>query len=158
MNLGFQQTDLSIKLDLNSGVNFQLLEYLYFNSQEFGQLRTLTTSDGISVPRAIENIIERFGPYVASGIVHDGAFREKLEQLQPNGTWIPFMVTDTNDGRANRLIEEALKSEGCSWLERTIIYHTLQLFGWKAFDDDRDAINNKPTVADIAVLVKPVTT
>ena len=127
MTYGFQQTKLVVEFDLVSGVDFQLKEYLYYNSQQFGQLRTMTASDGLSVPRIVENVVERFGPYLASGIMHDGAFRGKLEQLQEDGTWIPFMITDTNDSRANDLIEECLKSEGCSWLERTIIYHMLGL-------------------------------
>lgn len=154
---GFFQTDLLIKLDLKSGINFQLQEYLYFNSDEFGSLRTKTNSDGISVPRVFENAIERFGSYVASGILHDGAFRGCLEQEQQDGSWTPFMTADLNDGRANHLIEEALKSEGCSWLERETIYAMLQLFGWKAFDDDRKA-DNQPTREDLQKLIKPITT
>ena len=151
---GFTQKKLLVDLNLVTGVDFDLQEYLYFNSDLFGKLRTKTSSDGISAPRLIENIIQRFGPYVASGIIHDGAFRMKLEQQQPDGTWIPFMADDKDDGRANALIDEALKSEGCSWLEREIIYNALQLFGWKAFDDDRKS-GNVPSHADIAALNLP---
>lgn len=155
MTYGFQQTTLQINLDLITGINFDLLEYLYFQSKQFGSLRTKTSSDGIS-----GGIIPHFGPYVASGILHDGAFRidevtkiAKLEQLIVDGTWFPLLL---DEGDCNALIDEALRSEGCSWLERQIIYNALQLFGWKAFDDDRHS-TNQPTPNDIAQLNKTIT-
>lgn len=153
--VGFIQTELLIKLDLVTGVDFELQEYLYFNSFHFGKLRTKTKSDGISSPTFVQNIIQRFGPYVASGILHDGAFRMKLERQDADGAWLPFMVDDKDDSRANILIDEALKSENCSWLEREVIYHMLQLFGWKAFDEDRTQVN-KPSQDDLAKLIKPL--
>lgn len=147
---GFSQKTLLINLNLITGIDFQPQEYLYFGSEKFGYLRTLTDSDGIS-----GGILPHFGPYIASGIMHDGAFRGRLEQQQADGTWMVIGLKDTNDGNANALIEECLKAEGCSWLERTIIYYTLQLFGWKAFDDDRHDLSSKPSEADLAALIKP---
>lgn len=152
---GFIQKELLVKFNLVTGDDLTMQEYLYYNSDIFGKLRTMTESDGISDPKILQPFLQKFGPYVASGFIHDGAFKGKLEQQQPDGTWIPFMLDDMNDGRANQLIEEALKSEGCSWLERTIIYHMLQMFGWKAWDDDRMAIGNKPTTEDLQKLIKP---
>jgi Protein of unknown function (DUF1353) len=152
---GFVQKELLVKFNLVTGNDMWMQEYLYFNSDLFGALRAMTETDGISDPKILQPMLERFGPYVASGFIHDGAFRGKLEQQQPDGSWAPFMLADMNDGRANQLIEEALKSEGCSWLERTLIYHALEMFGWKAFDDDRADLGNKPSQADLQKLIKP---
>lgn len=152
---GFTQKKLLIDLDLVTGINFQLQEYLYFDSDKFGKLRTKTDSDGISAPP--NPMVQRFGPYIASGILHDGSYRidsegvAKLEQQVISGEWFPLLLNETE---CNELIEEALKSEGCSWLEREIIYNAIQLFGWHAFSEDRDS-NNRPTQADIALLNKP---
>ncbi len=150
--MGFTQTKLLIELDLVSGVNFDLQEYLYFDSKLFGNLRTKTSSDGISAPQAVQNIIQRFGPYVASGIMHDGGFRNRLEVQSMDGTWEPLVL---DESQCNALIDECLRSEKCSWLEREIIYHMLGLFGWVAFESDRKDDGNKPTTADIQKLIKP---
>lgn len=119
------------------GINFDLLCYIYYQSDKFGLLRTKTSSDGLSVPRAVENIIERYGKYLRAGILHDGAYRGMLEQSLDNGTtwsvWLPDEKT------CNAIIDEALRSLGCSWIERETIYDALQLFGWSAFDADRHA-------------------
>lgn len=152
---GFTQKKLLIDLDLVTGIDFKLQEYLYFDSDKFGKLRTKTDSDGISAPT--NPMVQRFGPYIASGILHDGSYRidsegvAKLEQQTISGEWFPLLLTEKE---CNELIEEALKSEGCSWLEREIIYNALQLFGWKAFDDDRKS-GNVPSQKDIALLNKP---
>ena len=146
----FTQKKLQIEIDLVTGIDFQLQEYLYFTSEKFGELRTMTSSDGISGPQITSNIIPRFGPYLASGILHDGAFRDKLEKKNGD-VWFPWTIELEKD--CNLLIEEALESEGCSWLEREIIYNALQLFGWHAFDDDRKAAN-QPTQKEVASLVK----
>jgi hypothetical protein len=148
MTPGFIQKKLLVDLNLVTGIDFDLQEYLYFNSEKLGQLRTNTSSDGISAPRITSNIIQRFGPYVASGILHDGGFRNALEVALVDGTWAKLVLDEAD---CNALIDEALKSEGCSWLEREIIYNALQLFGWKAFDDDRKS-GNVPSQSDIAQL------
>lgn len=148
----FTQTKLLVDLNLVTGIDFQLQEYLYFNSEQFGALRTKTSSDGISAPRVVENIIQRFGPYVASGIVHDAGFRDALEKQQADGTWQKLTL---DESRCNALIDECLKSEDCSWLEREIIYNALQLFGWQAFDDDRKT-SAPPNHEDIAALNMPI--
>ena len=42
----FTQKKLAIEIDLVTGIDFQLQEYLYFTSEKFGELRTMTDSDG----------------------------------------------------------------------------------------------------------------
>jgi len=148
---GFTQTKLLIELDLITGINFDLQEYLYFASELFGKLRTKTSSDGISAPQAVQNIIQRFGPYIASGIMHDGGFRNRLEVQSADGSWGQLVL---DESQCNALIDECLRSEKCSWLEREIIYHMLGLFGWIAFEKDRKDDGNKPTTADIQKLIK----
>lgn len=150
----FRQTKLLIELDLITGINFQLQEYLYFDSDLYGALRTKTASDGLSDPQVFQNILQRFGPYIGPAIMHDGAFRMALEQQQADGTWQPFMVEDKDDSRANNLIDECLRADNCPWLMREIIYHMLGLFGWKAFDDDRKNAGNRPSGAEIAKAVQ----
>lgn len=150
---GFFQQNLLLKLNIVTGVDFQLQEFLYFNSAQFGQLRTMTSSDGISVPRLFENIIQRFGIYLASGILHDGAYRitpltpNDLQQQQPDGTWAMLMLSESD---CNALIDEALQSQGCPWLERETIYDSLQLFGWSAFDNDRNTPPIPPATSNTA--------
>ena len=59
---GFFQQNLLLKLNIVTGVDFQLQEFLYYNSVQFGQLRTMTSSDGISVPRLFESLLCQHPP------------------------------------------------------------------------------------------------
>lgn len=130
----FTQTEILNKFNLVTGNYMTLQEPLYYESSVWGHIRTITGTDGISDPEALQVVLQKFGKYVASGILHDGCFKNNLYQLQGDGSWTKLTLTET---QANQLIDEALKSEDCSWIERELIYDALQLFGWKAFDDDR---------------------
>jgi hypothetical protein len=127
----FTQTELLVKISPDYIV---LQEYLYFSSERFGQLRTKTDSDGISDPKWLQVFLEKFGKYLLSGIIHDGGYKNKLEQLQEDGSWAPITLTEQ---QCNWLVDECMKSQGASWITRELVYDALQLFGWKAFDDDR---------------------
>jgi hypothetical protein len=143
MNIGFHQTRLLVSFHLDTGNYMDLQENLFFTSALFGELRTMTGTDGISDPAALQVFLERFGKYVASGILHDGAFKLRIEQQQADGAWTILNLTET---QCNKLIDEALKSEGCPWIERELIYDALQLFGWSAFDADRHAAAQGQTI------------
>jgi len=127
----FTQTKLLVKI---SPDYLELQEYLYYSSERFGQLRTMTGSDGISDPKWLQVFLEKFGEYLWSGIIHDGGFKNKLEQLQEDGSWAPITLTEKQD---NQLIDECMESQGAPWLTRELVYDALQLFGWSAFDHDR---------------------
>jgi hypothetical protein len=143
----FTQTQLLVKISPD-WLNLQ--EYLYFNSNVYGNLRTMTGSDGISDPTWLQVFLERFGEYLYSGIIHDGAYKNNLEQQQTDGTWTKLTLTET---QANGLIDECMKSQGASWIKRELVYDALQLFGWKAFDDDRTTPPSPP-LATVALHVQ----
>lgn len=135
MNPGFNQTKLLVLFDIQNGNFMWPQEYLFFFSAKYGLLRTKTPTDGISDPEVLQFALQKFGKYVASGIIHDGSFKDLLEQQQGDGAWKPLILN--KDGECNELIDECLKSQGCPWIERELIYDALQLFGWQAFDSDR---------------------
>lgn len=137
--MGFTQTEILNKFNLVIGNYMILQEPLYFESSVWGQIKTQTGTDGISDPESLQFFLQKFGKYVASGILHDGGYKNNLWNLKDDGSWVRLTLTEK---QANQLIDEALKSQGCSWIEREIIYDALQLFSWKAFDDDRFVPSN----------------
>jgi len=132
--MGFSQKKLLVDLNLETGNEIDLQEYLYFKSATFGNLRTRTKkSDGISTPKLFQLALEKFGKYVASGILHDGGFKGDIEQEQPDGSWRWLLL---NEHECNQLIDEALASQGCPYFERKAIYEALELFGYVAWRED----------------------
>ena len=131
----FTQTKLNCDV-YASGDLLAPQEWLYFSSIKFGKLRAQPkTTDGISDPRLLEGILEKFGKYVFSGIMHDGAFQDEVQWQDDLGNWVKWVSTEQMD---NELIDECLASQGCPSIERVAIYDALEMFGWVAFDYDRN--------------------
>jgi hypothetical protein len=91
------------------------------------------TTDGLSVPRCIQNIIPATGGDWFSGVLHDSAYRNQLMVFK-NEEWIK---ADLTREQADDLMLEAMESQGCNIVMRHTIYRALRMFGWKAYNDNR---------------------
>lgn len=120
----------------NDGHICQLEEYLYYRDSRGNYYRTKTDTDGLSTPRLIWFLIPPFGKIWKSGVIHDAAFRLKLERWNGH-KWVACIL---NEKQCNWLIHDAMESQGASWIEHTVIYLALKWFGWRAFDEDRKNI------------------
>lgn len=117
------------------GRNCVLLEYLYYRTEDGRLLRTRTATDGISTPALIWCIIPPFGRIWWSGILHDGCYKDSIEEYDfTTLSWEPWHPTEAD---ADELIFEAMKSQDARCVMRFIIYINLRWFGWRAFDEDR---------------------
>jgi len=132
--MSFVNTDLAVRS--KDGHNFILLENLVFVRKDGTQIRArvASTTDGISTPRFIWTIIPPFGQQWFPGILHDAAYRDTLDMMNPDGKWIPFTMTRDE---ADSLIREALLSNGVGVVETETIYAALRQYGQAAFDQDR---------------------
>ncbi len=122
-----------------NGLDDELLEPLVFEREDKSVVRAPTgaTTDGLSVPRCLQNVIPATGGDWFSGVLHDAAYRNQLEiQVQGYGgfAWSKAGFTQS---QSDDLILEALKSQGVSLPMRQIIFHALRMFGGFAFRDDR---------------------
>ncbi len=133
MNAGFFNSSLLVS-QRPDGINFNLQEHLYFYSVKWGWLRTQTSSDGGSIPEIFWNIIPPIGRLLWSYVLHDGAYQNHMEQLQPSGDWVAVTFAEIP---ANDLLAEAGRSQGANEFEIATIYHALNWFGWRAFNEDR---------------------
>lgn len=108
--------------------------------------RGKSTTDGISTPPIIWNIIPPTGPYFCSGVLHDSGYRGTCEifdaELQK---WLPY---EADENTFDLIILEALESQGCNWIERETIYKALCFAGSRAFTEDRANIP-QVTITDI---------
>lgn len=92
------------------------------------------TTDGLSVPRIVQNIIPASGNSSwMAGVLHDSAYRNQL--LRFDG--LAFVPALLNRAKADSLILEAMKAQGVGLIRRWVIYGALHLFGGKAWDDNR---------------------
>ena len=90
------------------------------------------TTDGLSVPRCVQNIIPATGGDWFSGVLHDSAYRRQIELIS-DGEWHKAFFTQQ---MADNLILEAMESQGVGWFMRYLIFFALRLFGFKAWADD----------------------
>lgn len=129
----FIQKTLDVRT--GDGLNDVLLEPLIYERENGQMLRAPVggTTDGLSVPRCVQNIIPATGGDWFSGVLHDSAYRNQLEILQ-GVDWVKANYTQEE---ADGLILEAMTSQGVGWLQRHTIYRALRLFGSFAFKADR---------------------
>ena len=135
MAAGFQNKTLDTRT--SNGLNDTLLEPLVF-IRENGDLIQAPiggTTDGLSVPRCVQNIIPATGGDWFSGVIHDSAYRNELQILK-NGVWV---TANYNQQECDDLILEAMKSQEVNIVMRHTIYRALRMFGSFAFKDDRKA-------------------
>lgn len=121
------------------GRNWELLEPLVYQCKDGRLIRASVGSqtDGISTPQVIWNLIAPMGPLWCSGVIHDAGYRETCE-IQINGEWQPYLA---DEHAFDLIIDEALESQGATWLERETIYKALCLAGGRAFAEDRANIS-----------------
>jgi hypothetical protein len=120
------------------GHNFVLLEPLTYCANDSRLLRAPVgaTTDGISTPDFIWNIIPPFGATWFSGVLHDAGYRDTLQICTDveNNIWEPAHYTQD---QCDLLMRESLLAHGVGVLEVEVIYHALSTFGSTAFHADR---------------------
>ena len=118
------------------GVRAEMLESVIYVDKRGRQMRTeigLITDFG-SIPDAFRNLIDNRGKLIRSFVLHDGLYQDKIEILQPDGTWTKYTADEME---SNQLLFESGESVGASELELHTIKLMLDIFGWKAFNEDR---------------------
>ena len=137
---------LTITVDVRTsdGLEDTLLTPIYFLCKDGRQFRAPIggTTDGLSVPRVVQNIIPATGGDWLSGVMHDSAYRDQLDLWNPDtGGWIKAGLCQK---ACDDLLLEAMESQGVGWGMRQTIYRALRLFGSKAFNEDRAKEAAKP--------------
>lgn len=139
MPAGFLNKTLDIRT--TDGLQDTLLEPLVF-ARENGQVVRAPiggTTDGLSVPRCVQNIIPATGGDWFSGVLHDSAYRDELEVLK-DGTWVKASF---DQKECDSLILEGMTAQGTNIIMRHTIYRALRMFGSFAFKDDRKKAASK---------------
>jgi hypothetical protein len=147
MNPGFQCEEFVVKG--RDGQNFTFVEdAVYFaRSGATYRIPAGSTTDGASTPVALWVAIPPFGPYWRAAVLHDAAYRGKLERMQagqmfvdgkinlnPTDTWAPANLDkDTCDF----LLLEAMELDNVDLLRRDLIFKGVQDAGQHAFQTDR---------------------
>ena len=136
MRLGFQQN--RIRVWTGDGLNDLICDCLDYIARDGSQYRVPIggTTDGLSVPRIVQNIIPASGnDSWMAGVLHDSAYRGQLLRWnEPHQEWLNAALTrEQSDG----LMLEALELQGIGWLRRKTIYRALRMFGGKAWNDNR---------------------
>lgn len=137
---GFQNLTLDVRT--GNGLDDTLLEPLIFQHPNGTLYRAPAgaTTDGLSVPRCLQNILPPTGGDWFSGVLHDAAYRNQLEvwlnepATMDGGRWV---LAALNQHESDDLLFEALELQDVHPILTCIIYTALRLFGWKAFKDDR---------------------
>jgi hypothetical protein len=140
MQPGFQ--NLTLDVCTGDGLNDTLLEPLDFLHPNGTLYRAPAgaTTDGLSVPRCVQNIIPATGGDWFSGVLHDAAYRNQLQvwlsepTTMDGGRWVLANLTQLE---SDNLILTAMGMQGVGFVMRHTIYRALRLFGSKAFKDDR---------------------
>ena len=114
---------------------FTLLTPLYYTAQDGTQYRVIegSTTDGLSVPQALTNVIPAHGAWAWSGYIHDAAYHHTLEVLNSAGKWV---VANLDKGGMDALLNEALESQGCPAALRIAIYEAVVMAGGPAIEGD----------------------
>lgn len=128
-------TQQTVLIRTSDGKNDVVCEDFYFSSKiDLYRIPTGSTTDGLSIPRIIQNVVPASGNASwLAGVLHDAAYRNFLE-ICVNGKWIRANLTQAE---ADSLFLEAMESQGVSWLLRKTIYFALRAFGKAAFNRDR---------------------
>lgn len=134
MTPGFQNKTLDVRT--GDGLEDILLEALVFHCLDGRILRAPIggTTDGLSVPRCVQNIIPATGGDWFSGVLHDSGYRNQLQILSSDGTW---ELANLTQQECDDLILEAMTSQGVSFITRHTVYRALRMFGSRAFNEDR---------------------
>lgn len=129
---GFVNKTLDVRT--TNGLNDILLEPLEF-VRKYGQTVRApigAETNGFSVPRCLQNIIPATGGDWFSAVLHDSSYENSLEVY--TGVW---EKANYSKEECDDLILEAMISQSVGLVKRQTIYRALQLFGWKAFNENR---------------------
>lgn len=131
---GFLKPYPDLRNPSGDGRNFILLGPLVYIRENGDYLIAIpgTTTDGLSVPDIVCNIIKQNGILWLGGVIHDAAYRNCLVKLV-NGKIVVMSLTRQE---RDELLLEMIKVLGAPDVEQQIIYDALRLFGEKALDDD----------------------
>ena len=126
---------LNLTLDVRSsnGRDDILLDNLDYLSKDgvFYRVPKSSTTDGMSTPAIVSGIpgFEPYGRHWFSAVLHDAAYRGTL-QIRKFGK---YERADLDREASDRLIREALESQGVGPVRRGIIFNALRAFGWPNF-------------------------
>jgi len=134
MKPGFASKFLDVRTQ--DGLNDILLSVLDYTSADGRQFRCPIggTTDGLSVPRCVQNIIPATGGDWFSGVLHDSGYRNQLLVYTGDGSW---SIANLSQAECDALILEAMETQGVSWIARHTIYRALRIAGRFAFADNR---------------------
>lgn len=144
MTKGFQNTTLDVCT--GNGLDDILEQPLVYHRLDGTVLRAPRggSTDGLSVPRCLQNIIPATGGDWFSGVLHDSAYRNELQVLcKVTHHWTRANYTQA---QSDALILEAMKTQRVNWLMRWTIYLALRAFGSFAYRADRKKYPVKPIV------------
>lgn len=105
------------------------------------------TTNGLSVPRCVQNIIPATGSDWFSGVIHDSAYRKQLlvfdrdaafPLVDTEGWFLPAFYTRKE---ADDLMLEALKAQGVGFVKRWVIYLALRCFGGPAYREGHKPVD-----------------
>lgn len=136
MNPGFQGHFRGRTAD---GENWTLDEPLEYHRPNGERLRGIpgATTDGPSIPAALQGLVSPIGPLWLCGALHDWAYRAYLERWDlAAGAWVPWVPTKAE---SDDLISEAMHLAGIHAAHRFEVYQAVHLFGHPAFIEDRKA-------------------
>ena len=127
MKSGFSSEKL--RVETGDGENFSLFESFTYTKKD-GTIITVpvgTTSDGASTPRIMWRVIPPFGKYWKAAFLHDYLYRDSN---------FPKDFCDS-------VVLEAMEELGVTEAEAHTIYEGVHLFGFSAFNEDRDKRKKK---------------
>lgn len=113
------------------GLNWILADYLRYDANDGTSWRLFPSSstDGPSIPQALQSLIKATGASFLPGVLHDGLWRGYAEKQLPDGSWqrsIPDYETST------LLFREALLNQGMNPIEAEVLYLAVMKFGGDA--------------------------
>jgi hypothetical protein len=135
MQTGFVNTRL--KVETGDGIDDVLLEALVYVRADGSVVRCPVggTTDGLSVPRCVQNVIPATGGDWFSGVLHDSAYRDQMEVYSAGlGGWVKGHYTKR---MCDELLLEAMESQGVGAVMRRVIYWGVKYGGPKSFREDR---------------------
>jgi len=145
MKFGFTNEYLDVRT--KDGLNDELLTPLLYASKSDDLFRVPigSTTDGLSVPRAVQNVIPAVGDEAWwAGVLHDAAYRKTLEKWDSSSQdWI---LANLSQFESDSLILEAMESQGVGLIKRHTIYRALRMFGSFAYNADRKDLSKSPRV------------
>lgn len=135
MNPGF--FNLPVQLETVDGENIRLTKALGFCRRDGTMLVAIvgTESDGPSIPHWTG--IPRTGKKWLAGILHDAAYRLKLEKRNEDGTWYPCVLEREE---CDLLFKEALLVNGVDDAEAEMFFLAVRAGGEGPFRQDRSLV------------------